>query len=585
MSHRKHIGIMFLLCVSIIGGACKEVMPVQGPLRLKVSNERPLFIFNIYGTNPDSVFWLAENLPEDIREYWSIQFVGLKKDTPENRVNMERNLDAAQAAGIPAFIQVEDCNSHNDVPSSYYAFLFERYSRLVGLSVAEFSAANTSLIGMDLDHIKAVKRYIDTVLPFGGIFMWQDMGYEGLHPFMIAGSVPELYRKIVANKDYIILMDKHNGRSKRFVTQAAALGFYASDLIGNWGVNSEDWIWWEAGFNKLFNPIAGITRSAPDWKAVFTYPDALFGIDWLIAAAGGATVFSLECPYHGFAVPEQGQFTPAWHNVILPLTRMLINNQLIPSREEVKARIKVAYHAENINPCEINGDSLFRGLYGPELASLWEWLPSTGRYYFLPILPKLADEKVLGSYPHLITTTSYARDFMFKAAAKQAYFNSIYPQIGTGDAWFMNFRNNWYIANPNENRDITTTFSFPLITDPANSLGGSISAHTFIIVREEPGILNIHLSNYRIDSDKDVWESGIVDFNPDTYLPHYLNCPSDGELRKSVITLTAATAPTLSSITGTNGYTCTTDFTNGVCTIIIEHNGPVDLRISTASKQ
>jgi hypothetical protein len=376
-------------------------------------------------------------------------------------------------------------------------------------------------------------------------------------------------------------MDKHNGRSKRFVTQAAALGFYASDLIGNWGVNSEDWIWWEAGFNKLFNPIAGITRSAPDWKAVFTYPDALFGIEWLIAAAGGATVFSLECPYHGFAVPEQGQFTPAWYNVILPLTRLLIHNQIIPSREEVKARIKVAYHAENVNPCEINGDFLFRGLYGPELASLWEWLPSTGRYYFLPILPKLADEKVLKSYPHLITTTSYTRDFRFKEAAKQSYFNAFYPEIGTGDSWFLNHKNNWYIANPHENRDITTTFSFPLITNPASTLGGSISAHTFIIVREEPGTLNIHLSNYRIDSDKDVWNSGITEFNPDTYLPHYLNYPTDDELRKSIITLTATTAPTLSSINGTNGYAYATAFANGVYTITIMHNGPVDIKITS----
>lgn len=578
MRHKSRIGIIIVLAMAMLVSACQETNPVQGPLRLTVSHARPLFIFNIYGTNPDAVAWLAQNLPADIRGYWAIQFVGLKKDAPENRANMERNLDAAQAAGIPAFIQVEDCDSHNDVPTAYFDELFERYSYLVGLSVAEFSAANTSFIGMDLDHIAAVKRYIDTVVPHGGIFLWQDMGYEGLHPFMIAGSVPSLYQKIEANKDYVILMDKHNGRSKRFVTQAAALGFYASGLISNWGVNCEDWIWWEAGYNRLFSPLAGITRSAPAWKAVFTYPDALFGIEWLIAAAGGASVFSLECPYHGFAVPEQGQFTPAWYNVILPLTRQLISNGLIPSREEVKARIKVAYHAENVNPLEINGDGLFRGLYGPELASLWEWLPSTGRYYFLPILPRLASAEVLKSYPHVITTTAYARDFLYRPAAKQAYFNALYPPLGTGDAWFMNIGKNWYIANPNENRDITTTFCFPLATDPARTLGGSISAHTFAIVREEPGTVAIHLSNYRIDSDKDVWESGLADFNPSTYLPHYLNHPTDDALRQSVITLSTDQAPTI-EITGTNGYTWTSVITDGVCTITIMHNGPVDLKI------
>jgi hypothetical protein len=577
---QRYFFIISALFGMILLYACKETMPVHGPLRITVSNTRPLFVFNIYGTNPDAVYWLAENLPEDIREYWSIQFVGLKEDSPENRANMERNLDAAQAAGMPAFIQVEDCFSHNDVPSEYFTFLFEKYSRLVGLSVAEFSAANTSLIGMDNDHIKAVKHYIDTVVPYGGIFMWQDMGYEGLHPFMIAGSMPGLYQKIVANKDYIILMDKHNGRSKRFVTQAAALGFYASGLIGNWGVNCEDWIWWEAGFNRLFNPIAGITRSAPDWKAVFTYPDALFGIEWLIAAAGGATVFSLECPYHGFAVPEQGKFTPAWHNVILPLARQLIKYILIPGREEVKEKIKVAYHAECINPPEINGDILFRGLYGPECASLWEWLPSTGRYYFLPILPKLAGKDVLESYPNLITSSSYARNFMFRLSAKQAYFNGIYPETGTGDAWFMNYRSNWFIANPNENRDIDSTFKFRLAGDPGSTLSGNLSAHTFAIVREEPGAVAVHLSNYRIDSEKDVWISPIADFSPETYLPQYLNSPSDDALRRSVILLSAP-SPGLRSISGTNGYTFTTGMADGTFTITIMHNGPVDLRLDT----
>jgi hypothetical protein len=573
--------IVSALLMAILLFACKETTPVKGPLRITISNTRPLFVFNIYGTNPDAVYWLAENLPVDVREYWAIQFVGLKKDTPGNRADMEKNLDAAEAAGIPAFIQVEDCNSHNDVPSSYFDTLFYKYSQLVGLSVAEFSAANTSLIGMDFDHIKAVMRYIDTVVPHGGMLMWQDMGYEGLHPFLIAGSVPELYRKIITNGDYVILVDKHNGRSKRFVAQSAAIGFYASGLIGNWGVNSEDWIWWEAGYNRLFNPIAGISRSAPAWKAVFTYPDSLFGIDWLIAAAGGATVYSLECPYHGLAVPEQDKFTPAWNNVILPLTRQLINNNLIPGRQEVKDMIKVAYHAECVNPPEINGDILFRGLYGPQYASLWEWLPSTGRYYFLPILPKLAGKEVLESYQNLITSSSYARNFMLGPAAKQAWFNGIYPERGTGDAWFMNYRNNWYIVNPNENRDIDSTFKFRLSGDPGSTLSGTISAHTFAIVREETGTVAVHLSNYRIDSVKDVWDSPIADFSPDTYLPGYLNNPGDGELRQSIIALSAP-SPGLAGISGNNRYTYTTgQLADGTFTVTIMHNGPVDFTLRT----
>jgi hypothetical protein len=170
---------------------------------------------------------------------------------------------------------------------------------------------------------------------------------------------------------------------------------------------------------------------------------------------------------------------------------------------------------------------------------------------------------------------------MFRPSAKEAYFNDIYPETGTGNAWFMNLRNNWFIANPNENRDIDSTFKFKLAGDPESILSGSLSAHTFAIVREEPGAVSIHLSNYRIDSEKDVWDSPIDDFSPDTYLPGYLNSPSDGELRRSVIALSAP-SPGLSSISGTNGYTFTTSMAEGVFTITIMHNGPVDLTMGTA---
>ena len=65
---------------------------------------------------------------------------------------------------------------------------------------------------------------------------------------------------------------------------------------------------------------------------MFTYPDALFGLEWLVALANGATVYSLEAPFHGFASLEIRERTPAFDKVLLPLIRRILGDRLIPSR-------------------------------------------------------------------------------------------------------------------------------------------------------------------------------------------------------------------------------------------------------------
>jgi len=557
-------------------------------LRRPISADNPLFVFNIYG-GPEEVFAVDTVLPDDVRPYFAIQYVPPEPydHGEEFRARVESVLDAAEQLDFPLFIQTEHCYTRSETPPSYWSELFRRYTSLVGLVWAEISCTGLQLIGLDDDYIRRMKDTIETVAAHGAYFLWQDMGWDRPgpwestpHVFVKAGSDEALYRTITGNAAHVILQDKHNGDGKRFIGPSAALGWWTSCGINHWGVNAEDWMWLEAGYRHLYAPSDGWRPFRSSWAPVFAYPDALFGMEWLIGMAGGATVFALEAPFHGFASLSIPQTTPAFENVLLPLIRRMLGESLIPSRDDVREKMKIAYHPTVAAPPELNWDDLFRGLYGPEISSLYEWLPSTGRYFFLPTLPVHSTTGTLDLFPVVFDDGDYAEELK-DLEAKQALFDAWYPARGDGDSWFVNLGTRWFLANPNENLDVDTRFSFALNRFPGRTLQGNLPPHTFGIVVEESDRLRVHLSNYRIDSETDVWgNEDFVNQDPLGYVNNiYIPDPTDGALRRTTVRVRGQKAEPLLEIQGHEGFLHETvfDAVAGTYELSIDHNGPVDL--------
>jgi len=565
--------------------------PPVAELRRPISPGAPLFLFNLYG-GPDEVRSIDAVLPEDVRPYFAIQYVPPEPydDSPAFRERVEAVAAAAEAAGLPLFVQTEHCYTRNETPMSYWSGLFERRASLIGLVFAEISCTGLQLTGLDADYMERMKTTIETVAAHGAYFLWQDMGWDRPgpwekvpHVFVKAGSDEALYRSIREHAAHVLLMCKQNGDGRRFVGPAAALGWWTSCGVGQWGVNPEDWVWLEAGYRHLYEPSDGWGPFRASWLPVFTYPDALFGMEWMIAASGGATLFALEAPFHGFASLEIERRTPAFEHVLLPLIRGLLARDLIPTRDEVRARMRVAYHPGVPVPPELNGDELFRGLYGPEEDDLYEWLPSTGRYYFLPVLPVLAGQGTTGLFPAVFDDADYARE-LSDEGDRRAFFDARYPAVGEGDSWFVNMGAHWYVANPHENADVVTTFAFPLNRWAGRVLSGSLSPHTFAVVTEEAAGLRLHLSNYRIDAEADVWANAErVEADPLGYVNEiYIPAPTDGDLRRTVVHLQAPGREPGLEISGHPGFVYTTAFDagTGVWALTVDHNGPVDVTVA-----
>lgn len=562
---------------------------MKTPLRRPINSGNPLFVYSsLYqGASPEQLVNFWGLLPADVKPYFGVHINPAKTDSPDTRAWIESMLDTAQHLGIPAIIETEGFASQNDTPMEYWAGLFGRYSVLIGLNISEISATG-GLTGANLNHafMEKMARYIDVAAAHGGYFIWQDMSWDAPFPksphvFVKAGAEPVLFEAMRSNGAHVILTHKHNGSGRRFTSDAAAMGFWAAGLTAAWGVHSEGWLWWEAGFERLYQPSMAPHRSAAPWKSVFSYPDAMYGIEWLIGASGGAALFSLEAYFQGYSSCDGSQLTPAFETVILPLVRQIVSHGLIPDRAAVRDKIKAAYRPSQPAPRTLREDHLFTGLYGPEHSTHFEWLPSTGRYYFIPVIPRLADASADTLFPIVIDDAFY-RENLVDPAAKRKYFDALYPAAGTGDAWFVNMGANWFLANPNENQDATAAFEFPLAVNQGLRVSGSLPPHTFGILREAPGRIFIHLSNHRIDSLADVWNNTYLEQEkPCDYVSStYIARPTDSATRQSVIVLKGVRkeAVDVHVSIGRNGVFDTVS-EQGEFTITLSHNGTMDVDI------
>jgi len=466
-------------------------------IRLTASAEKPLFVYNVYpsGAQPELIDDVVKLWPKDLLAYLAIQIV------PND---MEKLSDSERSEAIDA--------------------AFEDHPSLVGLGLAELSADyQTAVTGLQQGQADALAATIDSATRHDGIVLWADMGYFGPQVFVSAGADQTLYDLMRKHHRNMIVQVKQNGSGRHFGTQSAAFGLYLAGLADTWGLNSEDWLWWEASLQRLGDDqvpggltAEGMARSEFQTRARFTYPEALFGTEMLTIAAAGGSVFSIEKPERGTIDPGgTGKISPAGSQVVFPVLRRLLHNAMIPDRATVQRRVRLAFQPADANDPALAGDEVFSSLYGPEgctdedrlTCSQRRWLPSTGNYGIVPTLPVLAGDDVTGRFAQVLTPTA-------ALAEPTATLDSAATTSGphaTGTSWAVPAVDEvWFVANPHENNiDTTTTFTLPALNEAGRvEVGGTLSPYDFAIVDGRSDDLSILVDNYRTDSDQ-LWDDDI----------------------------------------------------------------------------
>jgi hypothetical protein len=540
-------------------------------------------------------------LPEEFRPYCAMMMgAGSGVATAGARLPLFGELEKLQAAGIPVVISVQG-DEADTTPTRLDTIskAFDEFPNLIGCRACELSCGpgftppeRRNLI--DLIHLCGQHR---------ALINWQDMGYpyQREHIFMQAGRDKELFDALLKNGDSVILTEKNNGWGKYYETRSLVMGMWASGIVANWGFNAEDWWWFEQGYGDRFQPSKGrrgwarqhgqgiaVTKGW-EFASVLSCPDIFYAQNVLCTIAGGATVYSFES-VHAYASRDRNgvyRLTPAWKNSIYPLLKDILDYKLIPEREQVVAKMKVAYQDSGEEGTELDapGEALYRPLYGARVPDEQimagklspELLMHTGRYYFLPVLPKLAPKQAQARFPNIIRPHQFA-----DGQAQRAYFDKLYPAESSGEALVLHINNTWFVTNTHENENVAEDFRFrPAIGGSLWELAGRLEPHSLLLVREGKQKLFLEANNYLVKTH--IWEEPRpAVFDIEAYLQKYVTSPDDKERRTTTLQLAVPGngVPSLTYSTQHGSVESKWDAESRRIEIRLDHNGPVNLTVA-----
>ncbi len=592
-------------------------------LRMYVDEENPLFMIRncpIWGgpqTGEAFASYAIKTyfaLPEDVRNFAVIYIdEGPTDMTPARQLEFwDELLTITDAAGVPIVCQSECfCTNKTRDPFTQeeLSTVFKEHPSMMGFVQVELSTngvTNEKLAydevtddqGVNKNILRRMKSCIKACAENGGLFIWQDMEYIYWKKANYVNHIlkdRELYDLLKANTENIIIMDKHNGHGRHFASQSNIFGCWLDDVCGNWGVNLENFLWYEEGFIEYDD--LGVAPNEPDPITTAKYPPALFGIDMIADLVGGATVYAIEGTfsrgglYH--FVDGEVILTPTFYEVLYPIYQLILNGA-VPDKEEVKSNIKVAYKMSNPRAYALSGNDahILQGLYCDTFNFFQEkfeniyfdctktWVPSTARYYILPILPIYSDPEEVLPESKILTDWSYFFNLLFINPLKVKFFNKHYEETYEGDGVLFDINDYIYIFNSNENKTIDSEQSVNYTLDSGKKLSTTFVAHTYAIFNEDDGKIDIDLCNLRLDTDEVC--NGLE--GEDEFMREYAAGEKRSDpknFRESVIEISGfETEPTVTAA-GKNGATMKTEWNEATKTLTLSviSNGEVRITI------
>lgn len=594
-------------------------------LRMYVDEENPLFMIRNcpnWGC-PSTGEAYAElaiktyyGLPEDMRNFTVIYIdEGTTYFTPQEQIDFwDDLLTITDAHKVPVVLQSE-CFSTNKKRDPFtteeLSALFKAHETLIGFVQVELSTngvTNEKLAydtvtednGVNKNILARMKSCVQACAENGGLFIWQDMEYIYWKKTCYVNFLlqdKELYDLMKANTENIIIMDKHNGHGRHFSSQSNILGCWLDDVCGNWGVNLENFLWYEEGLLEYDD--VGVAPNEPDFAYTAKYPPALYGIDMIADMVAGATVYAIEGTIGRGGVYQyidgNVYFSPTMVEVLYPFYQMILNGS-VPSKEQVKEKINVAFKMNIPATYALRGNEahILQGLYAdsftlyqelidfrnPYFDCTKDWVPSTGRYFVIPILPIHSDAKEVLPDSTIINDFTFWTKWLFLNPVKKAFFDEQYEETYSGDGVLFDINDYVYVFNSNEYKITDSEQSVSYTLDSGLRLNTNFVAHTYAIFKEDSDKLNIELCNLRLDSD-DIC-AGLE--SEDEFLREYIfgGKRSDPKnFRTSVIELTGYETEPAVNAKGTNSAKMKTEWNESTKTLTLSiiSNGEVNITV------
>ncbi len=431
---------------------------------------------------------------------------------------------AAEREGIPFFVQVRTwmppyIPTFGDTRRTWHAETasiaqirewYAQYPGMVGVQAVELNC-----YGFSAEERGYMADLIELSADVGGLVSWQEAN-DGCNLWLEVGMDRELYRCMARHPDVVLPQWEMNVPKSMYLCHDSVMGLWLAGAADNWGLEPQSFYWLETGYTKL-------NRTPHEFDQgyrrgdVAACPDTLWGQMILLGASSGATVYSIEPLLGVFVNRERTAYADPWRRSIEPLLAWLITERAIPSRRAVADKVRVAYYADFENaafaersdvdcyrddraddrrggahsPRGHGSGMLYAATYG--MRHDWEMIPNTGRYYWIPVLPKLTSTDTLLAFPTVVTPNAFP-----DVAAARAFFDARCPQDGDGrgDAWMVGLVGTVFVSQTHENLDVPERFSVDVPGLPLR-VEGEVGAHQYLVVhRRDDGHVALHLGNH-----------------------------------------------------------------------------------------
>ena len=578
----------------------------NAPMRMQVGPDHPLLltqmnIGNDMAQTPGfikdwndgwSMAQIWASVPDDVKG--NIGFVlhqGHNAISDNNPGMSERwlrdNVAEADALGIPVFILWDEGRTLRTNASrwTFLESLYQDYPHFMGTVVSE-----------QTDTLADVPEALRIANLYGGFHVLGSLEEDNL---LASRLEDQTYWNSVAQYSENFIFNPKNFHKNFETVNGWTQGAWLAGAFDNWGPYFDGYPYYGCGYFGL-NP-SGYSGCGDRWSRSMaeTVASAMLLDQW----QNGATVFHLE---NQLDIPTRGSlYSPYFYQSILPAFRWILTHHT-PTRQNVIDRTGVAFdeRAGTISTLADTADSTRTTFYShvegtPEFTtvqkSMWYYLRSSGRYGFIPRIPKLAPQSLrdalTASGATLLTKATYDPTLQY-GKARQALFDAAYPRISTGDAFVQKAGQDWLVYNTQVRDDFSQDATLALTGNAFTSLSmPQITPHTWATLHEDDTSVAMTIDTYATDRQADLLKPKgprDMEFNRDFVKYAYVPNPQDSALRTTTLRFTVATRPTL-TIEGYDdnhySYTETYDPNQDLYTLRLRSNGVVDLRLSTSGHE
>jgi len=547
------------------------------PLRRPISNSSPMWLIHIDTWNYPDPQKIINLIPADIRPYVVMNIsLSVSHNTTTGQFNVaEYGYEIAKSwirtcAENKIWATIQPASGgmtqpqFSDYDLSVYEEFFRDYPNFLGLNYAEqfwgfddptdkYSAKWTDRITHFSDLLKLSSKY-------GGylVVSWCGNQYgPNINPIGMLKQNPGFAQ---ACRDYtknFILCEKYTTTGYKLDIESLCLGAYLSGYSGQYGIRYDNSGWSDStGVNQNFTLATG---AAPHLEHLMLTGETV--ID-------GPEIIWLNCfkennantTPDGFIKRNFGTFSH-FDNVMIDIFRKVLDGTVrIPSRKEVIDRTKFAIindmTSTDNNVTYSSPQTLFDGLYTMDgsYENNHSFFKKTGRYPTIPTVFQLNDANA-NSFQNKVNKSAYSTRWP-SVASKVSELNGYFPQEYTGDLYVGRNENGWVTYNPYKTLQ-TAKASIPFKYNTCDSMSLKYSRYTAGVVKEYSNRVTFYLSNF----DDEVIKG----------------------LKGDTIKIFGSTSePTWSYVERGKhqASTITEQWQNGVFTLSILHNGPVDISVN-----